>query len=116
MNIEDDRTSSGAGRRSQHEASRRRAWLEFDDVDGRIIKEDIDPFIEKRVDELMSMMYEHFLSFEETRSYFPDQTNLARAREAQRQYFLRLHFDSGQTRLFGLDGWSRPVDILGASE
>lgn len=79
-----------AGMLNSREISQRKAWLEFSQEDEAIIKAEIDGVIEARVDELMDMMYEHFLSFDETRSYFVDASTLNRARSAQRQYFLRL--------------------------
>jgi signal transduction histidine kinase len=85
-----DDQPSGFASLSEQEAARRKSWLELGESDERIIKAEIDPIIEERVDELMTMMYEHFLAFDETRSYFPDEAILKRARDAQRQYFLRL--------------------------
>src|SRR6516165_372497 len=89
MSMVDDQPS-GFASLSEQEAARRKSWLELGESDERIIKAEIDPIIEERVDELMTMMYEHFLAFDETRSYFPDEAILKRARDAQRQYFLRL--------------------------
>lgn len=75
---------------SSGEVAQRKAWLQLEPSDETLIKEEIDALLEARVDELMDMMYEHFLSFEETRGYFVDDSTLNRARAAQRQYFLRL--------------------------
>ena len=50
----------------------------------------IDPIVSKNVDDVMESTYGHFLSFEETRSFFPDKNTLNRARSAQADYFRRL--------------------------
>lgn len=75
---------------SSREIAQRKAWLEFGPPDEAVIKAEIDGVMEANVDELMDMMYQHFLSFDETRNYFVDESTLNRARAAQRQYFLRL--------------------------
>lgn len=38
----------------------------------------------------LDRLYAHFLSFEDTRKFFPDQATMERARAAQRRYFLSL--------------------------
>lgn len=88
--VNQGQATSAPGGLSSREVALRKAWLEFGHADEKIIKEEIDGLIEARVDELMDMMYEHFLSFEETRGYFVDEATLKRARAAQRQYFIRL--------------------------
>lgn len=101
MTLGKEQPSSDSDQLSEQESSLRKAWLEFGESDERIIKEDIDGLIEQHVDELISTMYEHFLSFEETRSFFPTEKILDRARSAQRQYFLRLtkgNYDSAYVR------------------
>jgi len=85
-----EQTTSHSDSLSNSEVARRKAWLEFGESDEKIIKEEIDGIVEASVDKLMDMMYKHFLSFDETRSYFPDEATLNRARSAQKQYFLRL--------------------------
>lgn len=44
----------------------------------------------ENVDPLIDDMYAHFLSFPETRKFFPDEATLKRAQTAQKAYFLRL--------------------------
>jgi PAS domain S-box-containing protein len=85
-----DESKSLTGGLSDSEVARRKAWLELNPTDEQVIKEEIASVIEANVDDLMEMMYQHFLSFNETRSYFPDETTLKRARSAQKQYFLGL--------------------------
>ncbi|MCC7528208.1 MAG: PAS domain-containing protein [Candidatus Melainabacteria bacterium] len=82
-------TSSDNAELSAHEIKVRQNWLEFDSIDKAEIDQ-INELLEKHVDELMDSMYAHFLSFEETRSFFPSQQVMLRAKSAQRQYFLRL--------------------------
>ena len=74
---------------SEAEIKQRQLWLEFDSISDAEI-EAINNLIEKHADELMDSMYEHFLSFEETRSFFPNDEIMRRAKGAQKQYFLRL--------------------------
>lgn len=68
----------------------RKRWLDLSASDETIIKETVDKLLCQRIDELIGVMYGHFLSFEETRSFFPDQETLKRAQTAQTQYFERL--------------------------
>ena len=74
---------------SAQEIELRQQWLEFGSIEPSHIKQ-IDNLLEKHVDELMDSMYEHFLSFEETRTFFPNEQIMQRAKSAQKQYFLRL--------------------------
>lgn len=75
---------------SDKEIALRKAWLEFVDSDEAIIREEIDPLLNACADDLMDSMYGHFLSFEDTRSFFPDTEILNRAKSAQKKYFTRL--------------------------
>lgn len=79
--------SSGLG---DKEIALRKAWLEFTFDDEAMIREEIDSLVSSRLDELMDSMYSHFLSFEDTRSFFPDPEILRRAKSAQKEYFIRL--------------------------
>ncbi len=74
---------------SPEEIELRKKWLGFGVADEAIIKE-IDQLIGNRAEELVSDMYAHFLAFEETRSFFPDEKTLDRAKSAQVKYFERL--------------------------
>jgi signal transduction histidine kinase len=75
---------------SAHEITVRKKWLELEVVDEDIIKEEIDGIVSHRVDELMDQMYEHFMKFEDTRSFFPNEQILNRAKSAQAVYFKEL--------------------------
>lgn len=67
----------------------RRSWLSFSEDDETLILE-IDDLLADNIDPLIDDMYAHFLSFPETRKFFPDEQTLQRAQAAQKQYFLRL--------------------------
>jgi len=75
---------------SEKEVLLRKAWLQLEHSDEEIIKSEIDKLLTGRVDELMDVMYKHFLSFDETRSFFPNEHVLNHAKSAQNQYFVRL--------------------------
>jgi PAS domain S-box-containing protein len=75
---------------TEAEVELRKQWLEFSSADETIIQQDIDPLVAGSFDALIEQMYDHFLSFEETRSFFPDEQILRRAQFAQKQYFARL--------------------------
>lgn len=74
---------------SESEVEQRKRWLEFESISEPEINA-INELLKKHADELMDSMYEHFLSFEETRSFFPSDEIMQRAKNAQKQYFLRL--------------------------
>lgn len=67
----------------------RKQWLSLTDEDVKLVKE-FDPIIEANIDPLIADMYDHFLSFEQTSLFFPDQATLKRAQDAQKRYFLKL--------------------------
>lgn len=75
---------------TEDDVIRRKQWLEMGEADEHILATDIDALINHRIDELMAFMYEHFLAFEDTRSFFPDDQTLIRAQTAQKAYFERL--------------------------
>ncbi|HEY9732548.1 MAG TPA: ATP-binding protein [Drouetiella sp.] len=74
---------------TEKEISTRKKWLEFEKIQTSEL-ETIDRLLQSGADDLMEAMYEHFLSFEETRDFFPTQHVIERAKHAQKQYFLRL--------------------------
>lgn len=77
-------------RLTDREIALRKQWLEFNPEDEEIVKRDIDDLTRGNLDALIEGMYAHFLSFEETRSFFPDDKTLKRAQHAQKEYFDRL--------------------------
>lgn len=68
----------------------RKRWLEFEQEDEQFLKQDVDPLLTGEIDKLIESMYGHFLSFEDTKSFFPDEQTLRRAQTAQHRYFERL--------------------------
>ncbi len=74
---------------SQEEIKRRKDWLDIDQDLEKGIKP-LDDILKEDIDALMQCMYEHFLANEHSRSYFPNQEILERAKAAQKKYFLRL--------------------------
>ncbi len=75
---------------SEDEISRRKAWLELTTADEEVLRQDIDGLLRNRSDELIHFMYQHFLAFADTQSFFPDAQTLERAQDAQKHYFERL--------------------------
>ncbi|CAN5473296.1 hypothetical protein BH10CYA1_BH10CYA1_49890 [soil metagenome] len=77
-------------RLSEAEILVRKKWLQLNDADEKIIQSELDPIVCERVDDLMDEMYRHFLQFEDTRTFFPNEHVLKHAKAAQNQYFRRL--------------------------
>jgi rsbT co-antagonist protein RsbR len=71
------------------ELARRKAFLEFQEEDARALQ-DLREIARKHADPMIEDLYRHFLSFEETRSFFRDPTVLDRVKRLQKEYFLRL--------------------------
>lgn len=67
----------------------RKQWLSFDEADEALVKE-VNEIVDNNLDAMIEDMYAHFLSFEETRRFFPDEATLKRAQDAQKRYFARL--------------------------
>lgn len=67
----------------------RKRWLDLSPDDEALVQE-IDQLLHENIDPLIDDMYGHFLSFEETKVFFPDEATLRRAQMAQKRYFLRL--------------------------
>ena len=74
---------------SEHEAKRRKAFLEFREEDVENLK-GLNQLAEHYADPVIDDFYRHFLSFEETRAFFDDPNVLARVKKLQKDYFLRL--------------------------
>ncbi|MDP3507255.1 MAG: protoglobin domain-containing protein [Candidatus Melainabacteria bacterium] len=72
------------------EVELRKRWLEFSASDEELIELELDLLVADHIDELIESMYAHFLTFDETRSFFPNEQVLKRAQSAQKDYFLRL--------------------------
>jgi rsbT co-antagonist protein RsbR len=74
---------------SDAEIARRKEWLEFTDEDVERITQTTD-FARRIQDEVIDELYDHFLSFEETRQFFRDPQLLERVKALQKEYFIRL--------------------------
>jgi len=72
------------------EIERRKRWLELGAEDEQLLKENVEHLVTGDIDKLIESMYSHFLSFEDTKSFFPEPETLKRAQKAQRRYFERL--------------------------
>src|SRR5215470_4756047 len=81
--------SGGIQSLTNEEIELRKRWLDLKQADERLVQE-IDEVMNANVDMLMTKMYAQFLAFDETRSFFPDEATVSRAKSAQREYFLRL--------------------------
>lgn len=87
-------TAQGEGRGNAPEAGRRAT--ETRDAFIRLSAQDVERlkalsgFAETHVDDIIEGLYEHLLSFEATRRFFPDEATLDRVRRLQREYFLGL--------------------------
>jgi rsbT co-antagonist protein RsbR len=74
---------------TEEEIVRRKEWLEFTDEDVERITRTTD-FAQRVQDEVIDELYDHFLSFEETRQFFRDPQLLERVKMMQKEYFIRL--------------------------
>ncbi|CAN5568766.1 hypothetical protein BH10CYA1_BH10CYA1_60540 [soil metagenome] len=77
-------------RLSDAEITLRKKWLQLEQSDEKLIQEELNPIVSESVDDLMDEMYRHFLEFEDTRTFFPNDHVLKHAKAAQNQYFRRL--------------------------
>ena len=71
---------------TDEEINARKEWLDLTEVDEEAPAE-LLATIDQWLENLMEDLYEHFLKFDETRSFFPTEEILSRARAAQTQYF-----------------------------
>lgn len=75
---------------TEQEIVLRKKWLQFKDSDEEILTSEVNKLLSGELDTLIQHMYAHFLSFDETKSFFPDEETLKRAQFGQKQYFDRL--------------------------
>lgn len=73
----------------EEEIDSRKQFLQFNQDDADRLKS-ISGLAERYADEVIEEFYRHLLSFEETRVFFKDPETLARVKNAQKNYFLRL--------------------------
>src|SRR5436309_11916062 len=74
---------------SGQEVRRRKEFLEFREEDVEALK-DLNEIARKYADPVIEDFYAHFLSFEETKTFFQDPKVLHRVKRLQKEYFLRL--------------------------
>lgn len=74
---------------SAQEIDSRKRWLCLSDKDEEQIL-CIRPALKENIDNIIEELYDHFLSMDEPRSFFPDQRTLERVKHAQKSYFARL--------------------------
>ncbi len=74
---------------NEQELVRRKDFLQFGEDDEELLKK-LSPLSESRADTVIEAFYEHLLSFEEMKAFFPDAATLARVKAKQKAYFLRL--------------------------
>lgn len=73
----------------EEEIANRKEFLQFHDDDVERLKS-ISGLADRYADEVIEEFYRHLLSFEETRVFFSDPEVLARVKNAQKNYFMRL--------------------------
>jgi len=84
-----DPTSADEMQIDQENVNRRKDFLQFRQEDADALKL-LNDVAQKYADPVIDDLYRHFLSFEETRSFFRDAAVLERVKQLQKEYFLRL--------------------------
>lgn len=74
---------------SDQEITNRKEWLELGHADEENIAK-LDILLAGHVDRLLDYLYDHFLAYDDTASFFPTDEVLQRARAGQRDYFIKL--------------------------
>lgn len=74
---------------TDQEIARRKAFLEFHDVDEQRLQS-LHPVAQDYANQVIEDFYTHLLAFDESKKFFTDPVILARVKAAQNQYFLRL--------------------------
>ena len=74
---------------TDEEIRRRKQWLGFNDTDEKRLA-NLNKIAEEYATPVIEDLYKHFLSVEETRSFFNDRQTLERVKGLQKAYFLRL--------------------------
>jgi rsbT co-antagonist protein RsbR len=73
----------------EDDVARRKAFLEFQEEDVETLK-GLRELARKYADPVIEEFYRHILSFEETKAFFRDPKVLARVKQLQKEYFVRL--------------------------
>lgn len=74
---------------SDQEIDSRKQWLCLSNADEEIISL-FKPALQRSIDRVIEELYDHFLSMDEPRSFFPDEQTLNRVKQGQKAYFSRL--------------------------
>jgi rsbT co-antagonist protein RsbR len=74
---------------TDRDLAHRKKFLQFGPEDELLLKQ-ISPLSESKADEVIEAFYEHLLSFEGMKAFFPNAEALARVKAKQKAYFLRL--------------------------
>jgi len=74
---------------TEREIAKRQAFLEFGDEDMRKLA-GVDELAQTYADPIIEAFYQHLLSFEEARAFFPNAELVERVKRAQKAYFRRL--------------------------
>jgi len=74
---------------TDEEIERRKDWLEFADEDVQRVRS-LNALARRVQDELIELLYHHFLAFPETRGFFQDTELLEHVKAMQKEYFIRL--------------------------
>ena len=71
------------------ELAKRKEFLQFGPEDEKRLRK-LSPLSESYADAVIDVFYEHLLSFEEMKDFFPDGDSLNRVKAKQKAYFIRL--------------------------
>src|SRR5258706_13933618 len=71
------------------EIAQRKAWLHVTEEDVERVQQ-ISDFSKRIQDEVIDELYDHFMSFDETRQFFTEAQLLDRVKALQKEYFIRL--------------------------
>ena len=74
---------------TDQELARRKEFLQFTPEDEERLQK-LASFSESYADAVIDAFYEHLLSFEEMKAFFPDSDSLTRVKAKQKAYFIRL--------------------------
>lgn len=80
---------AGLKKISDSEIRKRKEILEFDEQDEHRLR-NIGEFAERYAEAVIDAFYDHMLSFEEMKAFFPTAESLVRVKGLQKNYFLRL--------------------------
>jgi len=74
---------------TDRDLAHRKKFLQFGPEDEQLLKQ-ISALSESKANEVIDAFYQHLLSFEEIKKFFPDAETLARVKSKQKAYFMRL--------------------------